>query len=155
MSRIFRRGELKQAIVIVLAALGDAHGYAIMSELEARVEGGWKASPGAIYPALLALVESGHLRGEEKDGVRIYSLTEAGRQAAENAGWERRWGSLTERAEESEQRMALGSLLDQFAAGSPLRRRLAHPEQQKAVESILERAHMEIERSLEEGESNG
>ena len=155
MGRIFRRGELKQAIVVVLAALGDAHGYAILSELEARVEGGWKASPGAIYPALLALVESGHLRTEEREGVRVYSLTDVGRQAAENAGWERRWGSLTERAEESEKRVAVGSLLDHFAADSPLRRRLAHPEQQVAIESILERAHIEIERSLEEGESNG
>jgi DNA-binding PadR family transcriptional regulator len=114
MGRIFRRGELKQAIVVVLAVLGDAHGYAIMSELEARVEGGWKASPGAIYPALLALVESGHLRTEEKDGVRVYSLTDTGRQAADNAGWERRWGMLTERAEESEERMAIGSMLDVF-----------------------------------------
>jgi DNA-binding PadR family transcriptional regulator len=155
MGRIFRRGELKQAIVVVLATLGDAHGYAIMSELEARVEGGWKASPGAIYPALLALVESGHLRTEERDGVRVYSLTETGRQAAENAGWERRWGMLTERAEESEERVAVGSLLDAFAAASPLRRRLAHPEQQQAIESILERAQIEIERSLKEGESNG
>jgi DNA-binding PadR family transcriptional regulator len=155
MGRIFRRGELKQAIVVVLAALGEAHGYAIMSQLEARVEGGWKASPGAIYPALLALVESGHLRTEAIDGVRVYSLTETGRQAADNAGWERRWPSLTERAEKSEDRMAVGSLLDSFAAGSPLRRRLARPEQQQKVEAILERAHIDIERSLEEGESNG
>jgi DNA-binding PadR family transcriptional regulator len=155
MGRIFRRGELKQAIVVVLAALGEAHGYAIMSELEARVEGGWKASPGAIYPALLALVESGHLRIEERDGVRVYSLTETGRQAAENAGWERRWGTLTERAEESGARIAVGSLLDLFAANSPLRRRLAHTEQQRQIESVLQRAHVEIERYLEEGESNG
>ena len=62
MSRVFRRGELKQAIIVVLADLGDAHGYAIMSELESRVGGGWKPSPGAIYPALLALVETGYLR---------------------------------------------------------------------------------------------
>jgi hypothetical protein len=51
--------------------------------------------------------------------------------------------------------MAVGSLLDSFAAGSPLRRRLARPEQQQKVEAILERAHIDIERSLEEGESNG
>jgi len=44
----FKRGELKQAIVAVLAALGEAHGYAIMGELKERVGGRWRPSPGAI-----------------------------------------------------------------------------------------------------------
>ncbi|HEX6285936.1 MAG TPA: PadR family transcriptional regulator [Acidimicrobiia bacterium] len=152
MSRIFRRGELKQAIVHVLASVGEAHGYAIMGELEARIGGGWKPSPGAIYPALLGLVEAGHLEISERDGVQVYALTDSGRHLAESSEWARRWSSLNARAEESENRLAVGSLLDRFAASSAVRRRLAGPSQQARIESILARTQMEIEESLEEGE---
>jgi DNA-binding PadR family transcriptional regulator len=155
MSRVFRRGELKQAIVVVLADLGDAHGYAIMSELENRVGGGWKPSPGAIYPALLALVESGYLRMFDGGGVRMYALTETGLRAVEASDWRRRWPSLSARAEEAEDRTAVGSLLDDFATQSPLRRRLAGPTQREAIAQILARAHSEIDQKMEEGEDNG
>ncbi len=109
MGRIFRRGELKEAIVAVLATLGEAHGYAIMGELKVRVGGGWKPSPGAIYPALLGLVESGHVETLDRDGTRMYVLTETGREAVRSAAAESRWSSLTARAESGERRLAVGS----------------------------------------------
>lgn len=140
---------------MVMASLGEAHGYAILSELEARVEGGWKASPGAIYPALIALVESGHLRFEDREDLRVYELTELGSDAAASSSWGSRWNALTAKAEKADNRTAVGSLLDGFASTSPLRRRLAGTEQQHEIESILERAHAEIEEILEEGDGNG
>jgi DNA-binding PadR family transcriptional regulator len=155
MARVFRRGELKEAIMVVLANIGEGHGYAIMGELEARVEGGWKASPGAIYPALMALVESGHIRFEDRDDLRVYELTDTGRRAAAASSWGNRWSALTAKAERADDRVALGSLLDEFASASPLRRRLAGSDQQQEIESILERAHAEIEETLEEGKTNG
>jgi DNA-binding PadR family transcriptional regulator len=155
MGRIFRRGELKEVLVIVLASLGEAHGYAIMTELKERIGGGWKPSPGAIYPALLTLVETGYVRVEERDGTRIYSLTEAGRRAAASAGSASRWASLSARSESDEGRVTVGSILDRFAAESTLRRRLAGPEQQQHVEKILSRAGDEIGTALEKGESDG
>jgi DNA-binding PadR family transcriptional regulator len=155
MGRVFRRGELKQAIVVVLSTLGEAHGYAIMGELRERVGGGWKPSPGAIYPALLALVESGYVDSFEHDGTRTYRLTGAGREIARALGSEKRWESLTARAEQGENRLAVGSLLDRFANGSPLRRRLAAVEQQREIGDILERASAEIEQLLTRGEHNG
>jgi DNA-binding PadR family transcriptional regulator len=155
MSRIFRRGELKEAIVVVLGSLGEAHGYAIMAELKDKVGGGWKPSPGAIYPALLALVDTGHVRTKNHDGTRLYSLTKDGRRAAEALGSTTRWASLTARAENGEERVSIGSLLDRFAEDSPLRRRLAHTEQRDQIETILAQAGAEIERTLEEGEDDG
>ena len=155
MSRIFRRGELKEAIVVVLGSLGEAHGYAIMAELKDKVGGGWKPSPGAIYPALLALVDTGHVRTKNHDGTRLYSLTKDGRRAAEALGSTTRWASLTARAENGEERVSIGSLLDRFADESPLRRRLAHTEQRDQIETILAQAGAEIERTLEEGEDDG
>ncbi len=155
MSRVFKRGELKQAIAVVLADLGAAHGYAIMGELETRVGGGWKPSPGAIYPALLAMVETGHVTTEETDGTRLYRLTEAGLTAAQKAGSAGRWASLEALAEAGEDRVAVGTLLDDFAARLPVRRRLAGEAQRARIESILERTGTEIEEILKEGEQDG
>jgi DNA-binding PadR family transcriptional regulator len=155
MSRIFRRGELKEAILLVLDSLGEAHGYAIMAELKDRVGGGWKPSPGAIYPALLALVATGHVRAADRDGTRVYSLTRDGRRVAATQRSSTRWASLAARAEEGEERVSVGSLLDAFADGSTMRRRLARTEQRGRIESILARASAEIEGTLQEGENDG
>ena len=126
-----------------------------MAELKHRVGGGWKPSPGAIYPALLALVDTGHVRTKNHDGTRIYSLTKDGQRAAAAQRSNTRWASLTARAEEGEERVSIGSLLDRFAEDSPLRRRLARTEQREPIEAILARAGAEIERTLEEGENDG
>jgi len=155
MGRIFRRGELKEVIVLILASLGEAHGYAIMTELKQRIGGGWKPSPGAIYPALLALVEMGYVQTDERDGTRVYSLTEAGRRAAESSGSASRWASLTARSENDEGRITIGSLLDRFAAGSTLRRRLVGPEHKQQIEEIFARVSVEIEQMLKKGENDG
>ncbi len=155
MGRVFRRGELKEAIVAVLADLGEAHGYGIMGELKDRVGGGWKPSPGAIYPALLALEESGHVEATDDDGTRTYRLTPQGQTAADKASVRGRWASLTARAEKGDERVAVGSLLDRFANESPHRRRLAGSARQSQIEEILSRATNEIEQLLEEGEDDG
>ncbi len=141
--------------MIILASLGEAHGYAIMNELKERIGGGWKPSPGAIYPALLALVEMGYVQTTEKDGMRIYSLTEAGRRAAESSISASRWASLSARSERDEGRITIGSLLDRFAAHSKLRRRQAGPAQEEKIEEILARASGEIEQVLKKGDNDG
>jgi DNA-binding PadR family transcriptional regulator len=155
MGRVFRRGELKEAIVAVLAAVGELHGYGIMTELKDRVGGGWKPSPGAIYPALLALEDAGLVETAEDDGTRLYRLTDAGRETAARSRSAHRWASLTERAEGGEERFSVGSLLDRFAAESSLRRRIAGPDTQAAIDDVLDRTSREIERLLREGEDDG
>ena len=80
-TRLFGRGELKLALLHVAADLGPTNGYAIMHGLAERVGGSWQPSPGAIYPALLALEDGGLLVGRDHDGARRYELTPAGRVA--------------------------------------------------------------------------
>ncbi len=155
MGRIFRRGELKEAILVVLGSVEAAHGYAIMGELKDRVGGGWKPSPGAIYPALLALVEQGHVETTEQEGTRLYSLTPSGRLEARTSAIAGRWASLHARAKSGEERITVGSLLDTFAAESELRRRLTGVDQRREIESILKRASNEIDQILNEGENDG
>ena len=108
---------------MVLASLGEVHGYGILNELKERVGGGWKPSPGAIYPALVALVESGHIDTTERDGSRLYSLTERGRRAAESAGSASRWSTLSDRAENQRSphlgRRAARSICRRVAAATP------------------------------------
>jgi DNA-binding PadR family transcriptional regulator len=155
MGRIFGRGELKQAVLVVLASLGTAHGYAIMGELKDRVGQGWKPSPGAIYPALLALVERGLVETTEEDGTRMYSLTASGRREARSLSVAERWADLSARAASGEQRVTVGSLLDAFAADSDVRRRLPDADQRGLIASILERASAEIEQAMNQGENHG
>jgi len=141
--------------VAVLALLGEAHGYGIMGELKVRIGGGWKPSPGAIYPALLALVDSGHVETVERDGVRVYSLTGTGRQRAAAMPSTGRWASLTARAETQEERLAIGALLDRFATRSRLRRRLAGEGHVRRIDALLAEVEDEIEQLLAEGENDG
>ena len=153
MARVFKRGELKQAIAAVLVSLGDAHGYAIMAELKERVGGCWQPSPGAIYPALLSLEELGLLSSRDEDGTRIYSLTGEGRRLAETASGA--WAALAKRAQEAAPRASVGSILDAFASAQPERRKLVDAKQLRAVERVLERAGKEITSTLKKGERDG
>ena len=82
MARVFNRGELKLALLSVIASLGEGHGYAIMQELQRRVGSQWRPSPGAIYPALVTLEESGLIAFDEREGLRVYRLTAAGRPSS-------------------------------------------------------------------------
>jgi DNA-binding PadR family transcriptional regulator len=89
-----RRGDIRRAI---LSTLGEepAHGYEVMRRLEAQSGGVWRPSPGSVYPTLQMLEDEGLVRSEERDGTRVYELTEAGRTEAEAGGrageptWER------------------------------------------------------------------
>jgi DNA-binding PadR family transcriptional regulator len=155
LSRVFRRGELKQAIVAVVAALGDAHGYAIMAELRERVGAGWRPSPGAVYPALLALEDLGLLQSVEHEGVRSYSVTAEGREAAAANQLDGTWTAATRRAHEARRQRSVGSALDEFAASFSLRRRVMEQKEAQQVERALARVAREIETVLETGGSHG
>ena len=137
----------------MLDSLGEAHGYAIMAELKDRVGGGGSRAR-AHLPRPAGARRDGAVRGGPR-GTRIYSLTEEGRRVAAAQRSSSRWASLTARAEEGEDRVSVGSLLDTFAEGSALRRRLAKTEQRDRIESILARASAEIEGTLQEGENDG
>ena len=58
------------------------HGYEVITELDERTGGRWRPSAGSIYPTLQLLEDEGLVTAEEADGKRVYSLTEAGQEAA-------------------------------------------------------------------------
>ncbi len=73
-----RRGDIKYEILSVLQD-GPRHGYDIMLAIETR-RGGFRPSPGSIYPSLQMLEDEGHLSSAEVDGKRVYTLTDKGRE---------------------------------------------------------------------------
>ena len=79
-----RRGDVRSAILGLLAE-EPMHGYQIISELERRSDGRWRPSAGSVYPTLQQLEDEGLVRASEKDGRRVFELTEAGRTAADTA----------------------------------------------------------------------
>ena len=77
-----RRGNVRAAILSVLSE-EPMHGYQIMQRLEERSGGMWRPSPGSVYPTLQLLEDQGFIKGEEVEGRRVFSLTEAGTAEAE------------------------------------------------------------------------
>lgn len=77
-ARFFESGEVRLAILSLLSE-GPKHGYQLMKELEERSGGLYRASAGSVYPTLQQLEDEGLILAEQREGKRVYSLTEAGR----------------------------------------------------------------------------
>ena len=80
--RRVRRGHIRTLLLTSLLE-GPAHGYEIIQRLEAKTEGMWRPSPGSVYPTLQLLEDKGLVRSEEREGKRVYELTDEGRGDAE------------------------------------------------------------------------
>jgi len=76
--RFFGPGEIRLALLSLLES-GPKHGYELMKELESKSGGVYKASAGAIYPALQQLEDEGMVTSDQSEGKRKYSLTDAGK----------------------------------------------------------------------------
>ncbi|WP_155126339.1 PadR family transcriptional regulator [[Actinomadura] parvosata] len=77
-----KRGDVRAAILALLAE-EPRNGYQIIQEIAERSEGGWKPSPGAVYPALQQLTDEGLVISEENEGRKTFRLTEEGRNYIE------------------------------------------------------------------------
>jgi DNA-binding PadR family transcriptional regulator len=76
--RFFGPGEIRLALLSLLET-GPKHGYELMKALESKSNGVYKASAGAVYPALQQLEDEGLVTSDQSPGKRTYSLTEAGK----------------------------------------------------------------------------
>ena len=78
----FERGDLKFAILALIDEK-PMHGYEVMQALEEQSRGCYKASAGSVYPTLQLLEDQGHLKAEDREGKKVYAITEAGRDYLE------------------------------------------------------------------------
>ena len=156
--RIFDRGDLKY---IILELLRDRpmHGYEVMRALEETAHGAYKASPGSVYPTLQSLEDDGHVASEERDGRKVYTITDGGLEFLD---------SNRDRVEQILHR--IGDFAKHFS-GAPMTdvtksfmrlaqasfeqtvRRVGDEDSLDLVREILERAAKEIENVGSAGES--
>ncbi len=72
-----KRGDIRTALLTVLME-GPGHGYDIMQRVEEKTGGAWRPSPGSVYPTLQLLGDEGFVTAIERDGKRVFEITEAG-----------------------------------------------------------------------------
>ena len=83
--RVLEKGDLKYVILELLREK-PRHGYDIIRALGERSRGLYAPSPGAVYPTLQMLEEMDYAAAHERDGKRVFELTEAGRRFLEERG---------------------------------------------------------------------
>jgi DNA-binding PadR family transcriptional regulator len=74
-----RRGDVRAALLMLLAE-EPMNGYQLMQTIEQRSDGRWRPSPGSVYPSLAQLEDEGFIRSIERDGTKLFEITDAGRE---------------------------------------------------------------------------
>ena len=74
-----RRGDVRLALLMLLGE-EPRNGYQLMQTIEERSGGRWRPSPGSVYPTLSQLEDEGLIRGVERDGTKLFELTDLGRE---------------------------------------------------------------------------
>ena len=75
-----RRGDVRAAILDLLAEGQPWNGYQIIQEIGERTQGVWRPSAGSVYPALQQLEDEGLIAAAAgEDRKRNYTLTDEGR----------------------------------------------------------------------------
>jgi DNA-binding PadR family transcriptional regulator len=69
----------------MLLAEEPRNGYQLMQAIEDRSEGRWRPSPGSVYPTLAQLEDEGLVRATERDGTKLFELTDTGREQVAGA----------------------------------------------------------------------
>jgi DNA-binding PadR family transcriptional regulator len=80
--RPLEQGDLRWLTLDLIAAQ-PRHGYEIIKAITDELHGHYTPSPGAIYPVLTLLEETGLIASEAKGSKKLYHLTEEGRAEVE------------------------------------------------------------------------
>jgi DNA-binding PadR family transcriptional regulator len=74
-----RRGDVRLALLMLLAE-EPRNGYQLMQTIEERSDGRWRPSPGSVYPTLAQLEDEGLIRSVDRDGSKLFEVTDQGRE---------------------------------------------------------------------------
>jgi DNA-binding PadR family transcriptional regulator len=119
------------------------HGYEMIKEIEERTQGAWTPSAGSIYPTLQMLEEAELIRGEESNGKRRFSLTEAGAaEQSEKADEETPWDAV--RAEAAPESIHLRDSVGKLHHSIGQVFHAADDGQQKRVRELLDETRRKI-----------
>jgi DNA-binding PadR family transcriptional regulator len=125
------------------------NGYQLMQMIEERSGGRWRPSPGSVYPALAQLEDQGFVRSVERDGQKLFELTDAGREhLSERADHKPPWEG--EDDPRSEAARELRSLVAQVAEAAIQVSQVADEQQARRAGEVLTEARRSIYRILAE-----
>jgi DNA-binding PadR family transcriptional regulator len=150
--RFFGAGEVRLALLDLLKE-EPKHGYQLMKELEARSGGLYQASAGSIYPTLQQLEDEGLVVSEQRDGKRVYRITDAGLSELQNEKdsvrriWQRAegWEHWSQWMGPDAMTMAGPVARLMKAALSATTRAAGEPTRLVKVQEILERTRQELD----------
>ncbi|MBO0981816.1 PadR family transcriptional regulator [Microbacterium sp. SD291] len=139
------RGDVRTAVLSLLAER-PMHGYQIINEIAERSGGSWKPSAGSVYPTLQLLADEGLIEAEEQNGRKTYSLTDAGRDVADEsaeapAPWE---SSNREGSRDNVRFAALPKAGVDLAAAAAQVGRSGSPEQVQQAIEVLDEARRRL-----------
>jgi DNA-binding PadR family transcriptional regulator len=146
--RIFEKGDLKY-IILNLVKDKPSHGYEIMRALEESFHGFYMPSAGSVYPTLQMLEDMGYVGSVERDGKKVYTITEEGKKFLNERkdvvdkikGQMKDWGGQHKSEDFHAAMQELGNLWRLIG------HRTAHPATEKwaRIRDIVARARQEIE----------
>ena len=147
-ARMFDAGALR---LVTLGFIAEAprHGYDVIKELEARFQGAYSPSPGAIYPMLRLLEEAGLVSSQSRGPRRLITITEAGRAYLEDQRVElEKIKAQVEAAAAPIGGSGVGEAIRAFRATlfDKMRQRALSDEQARKLTELLRKTRDEIEK---------
>jgi DNA-binding PadR family transcriptional regulator len=149
----FGKGDLKYVILDLLKEK-PSYGYEIIRALEERSHGFYTPSPGVVYPTLQMLEEMGYARAKDRDGKKIYTITDEGRKfLAERKDFADEVKSHMKHHWNPENMGVIMEMMGDLRELGRLMRQRARsvePDKMKRIREVISRASEEIKTILEE-----
>jgi DNA-binding PadR family transcriptional regulator len=147
-----RKGDVRAAILDLLAEGGQWNGYQLIQEIAGRTSGVWRPSAGSVYPALQQLEDEELIAPEGEGRRRMYALTAKGTEYAEqhadelNGSWDAVSGMTDDDAVE------LSNMIRQVMMAVMEVRRAGSPDQLAQARAVLAQARRSMYRILADDE---
>lgn len=143
-----RRGDVRAAILDLLAEGTPSNGYQIIQTIADRTHGVWRPSAGSVYPALQQLEDEGLISPEGEGRSRLYTLTDEGRAYAEAHADELRssWDAVAGMTDEAA--LELGDMIRQVMMAVMEVRRAGSPAQIAEARRVLTETRRSVYRIL-------
>lgn len=149
----FQKGDMKYVILDLLKEKPQ-YGYEIIRALEAQSHGFYRPSAGAVYPTLQMLEEMGHASSTDREGKKVYAITDEGRRfLEENSDWADEIRNCMCHHWNTKNFAAIGGIMDEFSnlmesVGTKISQ--AEPEKLTRIREVVSRTRQEIEAILKE-----
>lgn len=145
--RMLASGDLR-LVALYLIEQQPRHGYDIIKALEARFQGAYSPSPGAIYPMLQMLEEADLVSSQADGNKRLYAITEAGQAFLEEHAAE--LDRINAGIDGASAKMSGVAIGDEFralrwAVFSRLRSGSWTPEQAETARDLLKKVRRDLE----------